>query len=115
MLQGTNATSAIWVGQVLTATTSSAMTQGGGYKGVIGYLNVSTVSGTSPSMTVKLQDSADGVSWYDLPSGAFTAATAATTQRLVVAGPIGSSVRAVATITGTSPSFTMDLYLTGTT
>lgn len=64
-----------------------------------------TVSGTSPSMTVKLQDSPDGVNWTDIPSAAFTAVTATgNLQRLVVQN-VGAMVRAVATITGTTPSF----------
>ena len=64
-----------------------------------------TVSGTSPSMTVKLQDSSDGVNWVDIPSAAFTAVTATNNfQRLVVTN-VGAMVRAVATITGTTPSF----------
>lgn len=64
-----------------------------------------TVSGTSPNMAVKLQDSSDGVNWVDIPSATFTAVTATNSfQRLVVSN-VGAMVRAVATITGTSPSF----------
>lgn len=95
----------------LTVTTNGPTAESGGFSGIVAYLRVSAVSGTSPSMTVKLQDSPDGASnnWYDIPSGAFTAVTAAGQWRLAVNGPIGEFVRAVATITGTNPSFTTDL------
>lgn len=94
-----------------TATTTSGVFVADTSK-LVCHLNVTAVSGTSPSMTVKLQDSSDGTNWVDIPSAAFTAATATGTQRLVVSD-VGTMVRAVATITGTTPSFTFDLTAVG--
>ena len=51
-------------------------------------------------------------SMLTVPSGAFTALTAAGSQRIVLTN-IGAYIRAVATITGTTPSFTVDLQLVG--
>lgn len=63
------------------------------------------VTGTSPNMVIKLQDSPDGVNWVDIPSAAFSAVTSSgNVQRLVVSN-VGANVRAVATITGITPSF----------
>jgi hypothetical protein len=101
--------------QRITLQASSAQTatnNGTAYTGVgnrremIVFLNVTAVSGTTPSMTVKMQTSDDGgTTWYDIPGGAFTAATAATTQLLSFTA-FGDTVRCVSTISGTTPSFT---------
>lgn len=96
----------------ITASATSAAVSSGNYSSAIAYLNVTAATGTTPSLTVKLQDSPDGVTWYDIPSGAFTAATAVGTQRLTVSN-IGPLLRAVSTVTGTTPSFTVDLQLAG--
>lgn len=82
------------------------------YSKIACYLNVTVVSGTSPTLDVKLQDSSDGVNWVDIPSGAFTQATATGVKRLVVSD-VGRYVRAVATIGGTTPSFTFDVKAVG--
>lgn len=95
-----------------TATNNSAKFNNQGYNGFVAYLNVSAASGTTPSMTVKFQDSPDGTNWFDIASAAFTAATGAVTQRLVVSNT-AQYVRAVSTITGTTPSFTYDLDVSG--
>ena len=57
------------------------------------------------SWVIKLQDSADNSSWADVTGGAFTAATGATSQRLVsasAASTLRRYVRYVATRTGGS-------------
>lgn len=67
------------------------------------HLHVSLVDGGS--WVIKLQDSADNSSWSDVTGGAFTAATAATSQRLEAAATTTSLrryVRYVATRTGGS-------------
>jgi hypothetical protein len=96
----------------VTASGNSASVQVGGYNGLVAYLNVTAVSGTTPSLTIKVQDSADGTTWYDVPSAAFTAVTATGQQRLVV-NSIGNFVRAVSTVSGTTPSFTASLTVAG--
>ena len=80
---------------------NAAATTAGG----VGYLQVTTVSGTAPSMTVKIQHSADAVTWVDLIT--FAAVTADNNaQRVTVAGTVERHVRAAWNITGTGPSFT---------
>ncbi len=72
--------------------------------GAVAALHVLSASGTSPSLTVRVQHSADGVVWADLIT--FDQVTAAASQVKAVAGPVSRYLRAVWTITGTSPSFT---------
>lgn len=91
-----------------TATASHTTISGlGSFTQAIITLNITAVSGTTPSLTVKLQTSDDGgTTWYDLPSATFTAATAVSTQIIQLSAPFGDTLRAVSTITGTTPSFT---------
>lgn len=112
MRRGTDAAAPIQTGAVVTTTGNTASMNFQGYSGVIAYLNVKTVTGTTPSLTTTIQDSPDGVTWYDIPGGAFAAATATGVQRLVIPN-VGPIVRAVHTVTGTTPSFTVDLKLAG--
>lgn len=64
-----------------------------------------SVSGTTPSLTVKIQDSADGIAWADLLT--FTAMTTAGDQRLVLdtGNTVRRYVQATWTISGTTPKF----------
>lgn len=80
------------------------------FNGVLAYLNVTAVAGTTPSMTVTIQDSPDGVTWYDVSS--FTAVTAAGTQRLVESN-VGKYIRASIAVSGTTPSFTANVQVVG--
>ncbi len=96
----------------VTATGNSSGFQVGGYNGLIAYLSVPAATGTTPSLTIKLQDSPDGTTWFDIPSAAFTAVTTAGQQRLVV-NSIGNFIRAVSTVSGTTPSFTASLTIAG--
>lgn len=63
------------------------------YSGVF-YLNVTACAGGSDTLDVKVQDSPDGTTWYDLAT--FTQATGATTERKVATN-IGRYLRAVGT------------------
>lgn len=81
-------------------------------------LNVSAASGTTPSMTVVVQYSADGGATWDTtnPVASFTAVTATGQSNVTVlpnAKFWGGDLRAVATITGTTPSFTWNLVCVG--
>lgn len=70
-------------------------------------LNVSAVTGTTPSITVSLQWSDDGVTWANAsPADAFTAITAVTaiTQVFTIKGQLW---RLAYTVSGTTPSFTV--------
>lgn len=73
-------------------------------------LDVTAVSGTTPTMTVQLQTSSDNGnsdSWRNLGS-AFTQATGVTSQYVSIGG-VDRFVRASYTIGGTTPSFTWSL------
>ncbi len=76
-------------------------------------LNVTAVSGTTPSMTVKLQERSDQVTgglYVDPASGyAFSAVTATGVSRLAIDWLYVVKYRAVWTISGTTPSFTFSL------
>lgn len=80
---------------------------------VIAYLSSAAGTGTTPTLDVKLQDSPDGVIWADIASGAFAQVTGTIVSlRLAPAAAVGSFIRAVATITGTTPSFAFQVWIT---
>jgi hypothetical protein len=103
-----NAFSGDTVTLVTPGTVQTASTNGGGV-GTSAYgtlrltLNVTAVSGTTPSMTVNVQTSQDNATWSTIAS--FPAATAVGTSRKVFNG-VDRFTRATTTITGTTPSFT---------
>lgn len=77
------------------------------------YLDVGSVSGTTPTLDVKFQESADGsTGWTDITGAAFTQVTAAGSQTLRFKTS-KRYVRAVATIAGTSPAFVFGVYVIG--
>jgi hypothetical protein len=78
----------------------------GSTAGASALLQVTSVSGTAgPSLTVVVQHSTDGSTWADLITfGTKTAAS--TSERAAVTGTVNRYVRAIWTITGTTPSFT---------
>lgn len=57
-------------------------TDAGQYKLASIMLQVTSISGTSPSLSCKLQGSTDNVNYDDILSGGFTAATATGRQRI---------------------------------
>lgn len=69
-------------------------------------LDSTAVSGTTPSMTVAIETSADGTTWRAVAS--FTAQTATASERKSFTG-LDRFVRAAVTISGTTPSFTFGL------
>lgn len=75
-------------------------------------LDVTAVSGTTPSMTVLLEDTLDGTNWNTI--GTFAAKTAAGREVINVTTPFGATLRARWTITGTTPSFTFSVIVDGT-
>jgi hypothetical protein len=73
------------------------------------YLHVTAVSGTgTPTLTARIQDSADNSTFADVTGGAFAAKTAIGSER--IAGAAGATlrryVRSARVITGTTPSLT---------
>ncbi len=93
-----------------TATGQSAGVDLSTYAEALAELNVTAVAGTSPTMTVSFQTSDDGTDWYGL-GDAFAAVTAVAKPNILRLTNVGRFVRAVWTITGTTPSFTFTLKL----
>jgi hypothetical protein len=78
------------------------------YKEAIFFLDVTAVSGTTPTLDVKIKTK-DPVSgkWFDLVT--FTQATAVTSEMKTVSGLLGSQIAVFYEIAGTTPSFTFSL------
>lgn len=66
-------------------------------------LAVSAASGTTPSLTVTVETSGDGITWQSL--GSFAAKTGVSSERKTFAG-LDNFVRCSWTVSGTTPSFT---------
>lgn len=93
----------------VTATTIGAATTVGSYKEALLTLNVTALSGTSPTLTVTIQASDDGgTTWYNLPGGLFTQITAVGTAALQV-NTFGDTIRANCVVAGTTPSVTFSV------
>lgn len=69
-------------------------------------LAVTAASGSTPSLTVTVEASGDGSSWY--PVGTFAAKTTTGTERKSFSG-IDRYARVSWAITGTTPSFTFSV------
>lgn len=67
-------------------------------------LDVTAASGTSPSVTVLVEDTLDGTNWNTV--GTFAAKTAAGREVINITGLFSDRLRVRWTITGTTPSFT---------
>lgn len=92
-------------GTILDDTANTGPTTGG----AAAQLHVLAVSGTTPSLTMKIQSSPDGTTWTDLFT--FTAATKATSQRMTLAigNTVDQQIRANWTVSGTTPKFNVVL------
>lgn len=117
-----NATETILSSAARTASGQSDAQSNWQYRGVRLYLDVSAVSGTSPTLDAKVQtkDPVSGT-WVDLPNASFAQKTGAGTDTLVIfPGVTATANRGVSdaldknwridyTIGGTSPSFTFSV------
>ena len=72
-------------------------------------------TGTAPTLDVKIQDSADNSAFADVTDATFTQITTTAGRQKIVVNSDSSAryVRAVATITGTTPSFTFSVNAVG--
>jgi hypothetical protein len=99
----TNDVTLVAPGTVITATGNGPAVRTDNKGTIRASLDVTAASGTTPSLTAKLQTSFDGTTWRDVVS--FTAATGVTSERKSFPG-IDRYVRAAWTVSGTTPSFT---------
>lgn len=79
------------------------------YKAIV---SCGTVSGTTPTLDLKIQESDDNSNWSDITGATFTQLTAAGREEIHFKSN-KRYIRAVATIGGTTPSFTFSVVLLG--
>lgn len=72
-------------------------------------LDVTAVTGDTPTMDLDIEWSMDGVNWISIIT--FTQATGITQEYKNVATPFGSRLRANYALTGTTPDYTFTLTL----
>jgi hypothetical protein len=82
------------------------------FKTFLALLNVTDVDGTSPTLDVKFQESADGTNFIDIPSAAYSQVTAAILKRLEVSS-YAKYIKVVYTLGGTSIAAALSTNLTG--
>lgn len=85
--------------------TSGPIAVAGWAAGVILAVHCTAITGTSPTLDVSLEQSADGASWSAITGSGITQLTA-TGNRLAVAGVTNKYVRVTATVGGTTPAVT---------
>lgn len=73
--------------------------------GFVAQLHITAVSGTTPSLTAVVQQSTNSSAWTTL--GSFTAANAVGSQIITGTGTVNRYLRIAWTVTGTTPSFTV--------
>jgi len=73
-------------------------------------LDITAVSGTTPSLTVTVETSADGSTWFTHTAFSAKTATGKDIQKL---GNLGSYLRVSYAISGTTPSFTFSVVVDG--
>ena len=113
-----NWTSLVEGSSAKTATGNGSLQQNYNHRGAVLYVATSAVTGTTPTLTVKVQGSYDGTTWVDV-SGAVTGTINATGTTVLavypgvtvaanaaVSYPLPRLWRVAWTIGGTTPSFT---------
>lgn len=93
-----------------TATTTGSAVDTKGYNSAAVILEVGTVSGTTPTLDVKLQECAtSGGTYTDVPGAVFTQVIATGSSQILRIEDLGVTrkryLKAVGTIAGTTPSF----------
>lgn len=74
--------------------------------------HVGTVSGTTPTLDGKIQESADNsTAWTDITGATFTQVTTSTHVQAITFQRTKRYVRYVGTIAGTSPQFALDALI----
>ena len=72
---------------------------------------VGTVSGTSPTLAGKIQESADGTTWSDIPGATFATVSGNDNVQAITFDRTLRFVRYVGTVGGTSPSFPLAVVI----
>lgn len=95
----------------VTATANGTAVNTAGFNSAVLALEVGAVTGTAPTLDVKVQESVDGsTGWVDVTGATLTQVVASNNSQVLRVEGLGTSrkqyLRAVATIAGTTPSFT---------
>ena len=72
---------------------------------------IGTVGGTSPSLTGKIQESADNSTWTDVAGATFTAVTASNNIQTITFERTKRYLRHARTVSGTSPTFALGVVI----
>ena len=72
---------------------------------------IGAVGGTTPSLTGKIQESADNSTWTDIPGAVFAAVTASNNLQTIVFDRTKRYLRHFRTTTGTTPSFILSVLI----
>jgi hypothetical protein len=72
---------------------------------------IGTVSGTSPSLAGKIQESSDNSTWTDVTNATFTAVTASNSVQTISFERTKRYLRHSRTVSGTSPQFALGVLI----
>jgi hypothetical protein len=86
--------------------TSSSIDSGPGVSDILVMVHVTAASGTTPTLAVSIEQSNDGSSWAAVTGGATAVNLTAAGNATINAAIPQRFVRVVATVGGTTPSFT---------
>ena len=98
--------------QTITATTngnSGDMVNGDGL--CFALQQVGTVTGTSPTLAGKIQESTDGSTWTDVAGATFATVTASTNNQCIAFERTKRFLRYVGTVGGTTPNFAIAVVI----
>lgn len=73
--------------------------------------SIGAVTGTSPSLTGKMQESSDGTTWTDISGATFTAVTASNSLQVITFDRTKRYVRHYRTVSGTTPTFVLGVVI----
>jgi hypothetical protein len=101
----------------VTASAQSGIIQVGSFKELQVFLDAANVSGTTPTLDVKIETSPDGTTWYQI--AAFTQVTTVASKQVLTLGSgftaqgFGNQIRANMTTGGTTPNYTVGITAIG--
>ena len=72
---------------------------------------IGAVGGTTPSLTCKIQESADNSTWTDIPGATFTAVTVSNNLQTITFERTKRYLRHARTAAGTSPTFVLGVLI----
>lgn len=101
----------------VTASAQSGIIFVGSFKELSVFLDAANVSGTTPTLDVKIETSPDGTNWYQV--AAFTQVTTVASKQVITLGAgfttqgFGNQIRANMTTGGTTPNYTVGITAIG--